>query len=149
MLNNSACWKRALCASVSLGVVMLAHPAFAQDDTPTTPPPAPKSEEIVVTGTLLRQTVSTSPLSVLSADDITARALTNAAELVNTLPSNSGSEAGTDQLGQPLTSGTAQFNLRNLGLGSTLVLLNNRRQTLSAVANNVAAPSSISIPWSR
>ena len=30
---------------------------------------------------------------------------------------NSGSEAQIDQLNQPQSSGTAQFNLRNLGLG--------------------------------
>jgi iron complex outermembrane receptor protein len=131
MLVNRNIWKGALCASASLGAVWLAQPALAQDGTD-----AADTREIVVTGTLIRQTSIPSPLAVVSGDDIAARALTNAAELVNTLPSNAGSEAGTDQLGQPLTSGTAQFNLRNLGLGSTLVLLNNRRQTLSAVANN-------------
>ncbi|MDD3798226.1 MAG: TonB-dependent receptor [Novosphingobium sp.] len=128
---NKRLWKHALCASASCGALWLAQPALAQDATDTT-----DTQEIIVTGTLIRQTVTSSPLSVVNSDDIQARALTNAAELVNTIPSNSGSEAGTDQLGQPLTAGTAQFNLRNLGLGSTLVLVNNRRQTLSAVANN-------------
>ena len=137
MLSITVHCKRALYASVSCGAIWMAQPALAQETPAASPANKPAAtEEIVVTGTLLRQTVSTSPLSVLSADDIASRALTNAAELVSTLPSNSGSEAGTDQLGQPLTSGTAQFNLRNLGLGSTLVLLNNRRQTLAAVANN-------------
>lgn len=131
MLANSRILKNALFASAACGLVSLAQPALAQDGTTTN-----DNREIVVTGTLIRQTSSPSPLAVVSGEDIAARALTNAAELVNTLPSNSGSEAGTDQLGQPLTSGTAQFNLRNLGLGSTLVLLNNRRHTLSAVANN-------------
>lgn len=132
MAYNPTIWKSALYASAAGSMAWLAQPAWAQDERAA----ADDKAEIVVTGTLLRQTVSSSPLAVVSSEDITARALTNAAELVNTVTANSGSEAGTDQLGQPLTSGTAQFNLRNLGLGSTLVLLNNRRQTLSAVANN-------------
>ncbi|OCC22608.1 hypothetical protein MB02_15900 [Croceicoccus estronivorus] len=131
MPDNGKLWKLALCASASWAAIGTAQPALAQDATDTV-----DTQEIIVTGTLIRQTVTSSPLAVMNSEDIAARALTNAAELVNTLPSNSGSEAGTDQLGQPLTSGTAQFNLRNLGLGSTLVLVNNRRQTLAAVANN-------------
>ena len=38
-----------------------------------------------------------------------------------------------DQLNQPQSSGTAQFNLRNLGLGSTLILVDGQRWTNSAV----------------
>lgn len=123
--------KRALYLSAAAGALWLAQPALAQKRAP-----AADDQDIVVTGTLIRQSTLPSPISVIGGDDISARALTNAAELVNILPANSGSEAGTDQLGQPLTSGTAQFNLRNLGLGSTLVLLNSRRHTIAAVANN-------------
>ena len=116
------------------GIAMVAgSTAQAQDAAPADPA---ASSEIVVTGSLIRQSRVTTPLAVVSADEITARAITSPAELVTTLPGNSGSEAGVDQLNQPLTAGTAQFNLRNLGLGSTLVLVNNRRQTLAAVASN-------------
>ncbi len=130
MLNNGSGARQALFCSVALGALGVAVPAMAQSGA------AADDQDIVVTGTLIRQSTLPSPITVIGGDDITARALTNAAELVNILPANSGSEAGTDQLGQPLTSGTAQFNLRNLGLGSTLVLLNSRRHTISAVANN-------------
>lgn len=119
-------------ASLSVSAIALStfsgH-AFAQGN-------AADSGEIVVTGTLIRQATVSSPLSVLDSKDILARGITNASELVSALPGNAGSEAQVDQLNQPLTAGTAQFNLRNLGLGSTLVLVNNRRQTLSAVASN-------------
>lgn len=121
---------KVLCTSISLIAMLGAHQALAQDDG------SGKAEDIIVTGTLIRQSTTSSPLSVMSSTEISDRAITNAAELVNVLPGNAGSEAGTDQLNQPLTAGTAQFNLRNLGLGSTLVLVNNRRQTLSAVATN-------------
>lgn len=95
----------------------------------------PPSDDIIVTGTLIRQSTLPSPINIISTENLAARGITNASELVRILPANAGSEAQVDQLNQPLTSGTAQFNLRNLGLGSTLVLVNNRRQTLSAVAS--------------
>lgn len=91
-------------------------------------------QDIVVTGSLIRQSATSTPLNVIDSSTLQGRAVTNAADLVRVLPANAGSEAQVDQLNQPLTSGTAQFNLRNLGLGSTLVLINGRRQTLSAVA---------------
>ncbi|WP_067734243.1 TonB-dependent receptor [Novosphingobium naphthalenivorans] len=126
-----------LSISASLAALLAGQQAMAQNTAEDAPAPeASTGQEIVVTGTLIRQTRISSPLASISADDITARGITNAAELVNTMPSNAGSEAGVDQLNQPLTAGTAQFNLRNLGLGSTLVLVNGRRQTLAAVASN-------------
>jgi iron complex outermembrane receptor protein len=102
--------------------------------------PAPQEntqlDDIVVTGSLIRQSGQPSPTDVVDLDQVDQRGISNASELVKLLPANSGSEAQVDGLNQPLTSGTAQFNLRNLGLGSTLVLLNGRRQTLSAAAAN-------------
>ena len=100
----------------------------AQEET------ASQVSDIVVTGSLIRQASQPSPTDVVNLDQVDQRGISNASELVKLLPANSGSEAQVDGLNQPLTSGTAQFNLRNLGLGSTLVLLNGRRQTLSAAA---------------
>lgn len=105
-----------------------AQTASAQQVEPTA------VEEVVVTGSLIRQTTVPSPINIMDSAVISERGITNVSELVSVLPANAGSEAQVDQLNQPLTSGTAQFNLRNLGLGSTLVLINGRRQTLSAVA---------------
>lgn len=103
---------------------------FAADNRIATPPAA----DIVVTGTLIPQQLQPSPVSVISGETIAQRAVASPSELVRLITSNSGSETQVDQLNQPLTAGTAQFNLRNLGLGSTLILINGRRQTLSAVA---------------
>jgi iron complex outermembrane receptor protein len=102
-----------------------------------TPPTADvEVEEVLVTGSLIRQATLPSPTDVVDLERVEQAAVSNASDLVRLLPANAGSEAQVDQLNQPLTSGTAQFNLRNLGLGSTLVLLNGRRQALSAVASN-------------
>ncbi|WP_165611324.1 TonB-dependent receptor [Sphingomonas jatrophae] len=105
-------------------------PAVVADEAAAAVP----ESEIVVTGSLIKQSSLASPIDVIGFATLAARAISNPSELVRALPGNAGSEAQVDQLNQPLTSGTAQFNLRNLGLGSTLVLVNGRRQTLSAVA---------------
>lgn len=132
-MKNTNRYRCVLFASVAGACVAVSAPVMAQDAADTGDN---AGREIVVTGTLLRQKNESAPLAVLSGGEIAARGISNPAELVATLPGNSGSEAGVDQLNQPLTAGTAQFNLRNLGLGSTLVLVNNRRQTLAAVATN-------------
>lgn len=131
-MNITCRFRSALFAGAASISLLSGGMAQAQD---TAPADADQPNEIVVTGSLIRQSRVTTPLAVVSGNEIAARAIANPSELVATLPGNAGSEAGVDQLNQPLTSGTAQFNLRNLGLGSTLVLVNNRRQTLAAVAS--------------
>ncbi|MBT7450650.1 MAG: TonB-dependent receptor [Rhodospirillaceae bacterium] len=90
-------------------------------------------EEIRVTGSYLKrdQLSSGSPLTVISAEDLSAYGLTNIADVIGYLPFNSGSEFNADVFTQNLSAGTSNFNLRGLGLNSTLVLLNGRRQTVS------------------
>ncbi|WP_460989492.1 TonB-dependent receptor domain-containing protein [Sphingobium sp. TomTYG45] len=90
--------------------------------------------DIVVTGSLVPQKPQPDLVSIITDETIAERAITSPSELARLITANSGSEAQVDQLNQPLTAGTAQLNLRNLGLGSTLILINGRRQTLSAVA---------------
>ena len=53
-------------------------------------------------------------------------------DLVGVLAINAGAENNSDNLTQNYTVGTANINLRGLGVASTLVLLNDRRQVLSA-----------------
>src|SRR6056300_822946 len=94
-------------------------------------------EEVVVTGTHIRrssQQYSISPLSTIDSDDIAIQGAKDITDLIRNLTINTGSELNVSGLNQPQTAGTAQINLRGLGLGSTLVLVNGRRQTLSAVA---------------
>lgn len=112
--------------------VALPFPALAaqgSDDAPDS-----TGDEIIVTGSLIRQSSTPSPTDVVSNQTIETRGIVNTSELVRAVSANAGSESQVDSLNQVLTAGTAQFNLRDLGLGSTLVLLNGRRQTLSAVA---------------
>lgn len=94
-------------------------------------------EEVVVTGTHIRrssQQYSISPLSTIGSDDIAVQGAKDISDLIRNLTINTGAELNVSGLNQPQTAGTSQVNLRGLGLGSTLVLVNGRRQTLSAVA---------------
>ncbi len=73
------------------------------------------------------------PVETVARETVAAAGIADASQLVRLVTANSGSEAQVDQLNQPQSSGTAQFNLRNLGLGSTLVLVDGQRWTNSAV----------------
>ncbi|HQR04848.1 MAG: TonB-dependent receptor [Proteobacteria bacterium] len=99
-------------------------------------------EEIVVTGSYLRQSSPADivvPLSILSGTALAAQGTVSPADLVKNLNLNAAAQFQVDSLGQNLTSGTASINLRGLGLGSTLVMINGRRHTLSAVATGDGA----------
>lgn len=90
-------------------------------------------EDIIVTGSRIAGGARVAPVETLERDVIAAAGVADASQLVRLITANSGSEAQVDQLNQPQSSGTAQFNLRNLGLGSTLVLVDGQRWTSSAV----------------
>lgn len=90
-------------------------------------------EEVVVTGSYVKRDPLRNGSSVvtLSSDDLSSFGLSGVADVINYLPFNSGSEFNADVFTQNLSAGTSNFNLRGLGLNSTLVLLNGRRQTVS------------------
>ena len=94
-------------------------------------------EEVVVTartGTRIgRQGDSPSPLSSYETGELADAGLRDIRDLVGVLAINAGAENNSDNLTQNYTVGTANVNLRGLGVASTLVLLNGRRQVLSAV----------------
>ncbi|KDP94972.1 TonB-dependent receptor [Brevundimonas sp. EAKA] len=90
-------------------------------------------DDIVVTGSRIAGGDRIAPVETLEGNVIAAAGAADASQLVRLITANSGSEAQVDQLNQPQSSGTAQFNLRNLGLGSTLVLVDGQRWTTSAV----------------
>ncbi len=96
-------------------------------------------EEVVVTGTYLKgksQFTSPSPLAVIGADDLSQIGASNVADLVQTLTINNGAQNNPDAFTQNGTTGTSNFNLRGLGVASTLVLLNGRRQVVAGTVTN-------------
>jgi outer membrane receptor protein involved in Fe transport len=90
-------------------------------------------EEIVVTGSYLKRSPadSASPLSTIDAADIQDYGAVDVGEIVQNLPWQSGSIAGSAALGGEQGTGRITLNLRNLGDGSTLILLNGKRNVPS------------------
>jgi outer membrane receptor protein involved in Fe transport len=96
-------------------------------------------EEIVITGTYIRrpsQFDSPSPLVNLDADQLAAQGHIEVGRVLEDLTINTGSQNNPDAFTQNFTTGTSNVNLRGLGVSSTLVLVNGRRQTQSAVTTD-------------
>ncbi len=94
-------------------------------------------EEIVVTGTQIRgaRINEALPVSVISLDDIEAYGIDSGDELLDLIPENGNNffnEAENISGGVNAARGdVGAFNLRSLGTGNTLVLLNGRRLVLA------------------
>lgn len=107
--------------------------ANAQDDADV------EIEEVVVTGSYIKgktQSSSPSPITVIGADNLSQIGANTVADLVQTLTINNGAQNNPDAFTQGSTTGTSNFNLRGLGVSSTLVLMNGRRQVTSANVTN-------------
>ncbi len=87
-------------------------------------------EEIVVTGSYLKKTTadSPSPLSVIDKADLDEIGAVDVKDVINSLTYNSGNISNsTSFYGGDNSTGRGSVNLRNLGNGSTLVLINGKR----------------------
>ncbi|MCG8506826.1 MAG: TonB-dependent receptor plug domain-containing protein, partial [Sphingomonadales bacterium] len=121
----------ALCVSATFEIA----PVAAQDqdiDTDTL-------EQVTITGTFIRrkgQADSASPISVLGSEDLSAIGAQTVADITQTLTINTGAENSPDAFTQNGTTGTESINLRGLGLASTLILLNGKRQVVSGGVPN-------------
>ena len=110
----------------------------ASTTAPPPPPPAAASgagEELVVTGSRIKRTSFATPSAVEVVDrkQLAATGAQRMGDVVKNMDINSGSEFNTDV--STAAAGTANFNLRGLGLSSTLVLLNGRRLVQTATAS--------------
>lgn len=95
-------------------------------------------EEVVVTGTRLRNSAPTSPVVVITREDMDKQGLVTAADIVRSLPQNFSSvNSGNTTLNRGETGsfslGTTTADLRGLGPDATLVLVNGRRMAGSPV----------------
>ena len=127
----------ALAAGSALGVLMIAQ-AHAQEapapaaDAPAAQEANEKTDEIVVVGTQIRgaSTTAALPVSVIDANQIDATGALSGDELFRSIPQ--AGDVAFNEANNPQTSNAARgdvnsINLRNLGVGNTLVLLNGRR----------------------
>ncbi|MDD9942602.1 MAG: TonB-dependent receptor [Myxococcales bacterium] len=114
-----------------------ASPSLPREQ-PEAAPPAPTGpvEEIVITGSRIRRSgtfPASAPVQVLDSKQLAMSGAKSLGDLMQTLTSAPGS--GVQGMGSITTSGrvgTSAANLRGLGFGATLVLLNGRRIVKSA-----------------
>lgn len=90
-------------------------------------------EEIVVTGSYLKRNPanSPSPLSVVTSADIEDIGAADVAEIVQAMPWASGSQTRATTFQGEGADGRNTINLRNMGQGATLPLINGKRQVPS------------------
>lgn len=91
-------------------------------------------EEIVVTGSHIKRDgyADRIPVAIIDRSDFESDGVATIIDIVKFLPVNTGSFI-TQETGNLI--GTSQMNVRGLGAGSTLTLINGRRAGLSAVAD--------------
>lgn len=102
------------------------------DDQVDSPVDDPREsiEEVVVTGTRLRNSSPTSPVEVFTRLDIERLGIYSVEEFVRSLPQNHAGQTQTSAIDGSSSVGTlgvATGNLRGLGSDGTLVLINGRR----------------------
>ena len=121
----------ALVATFSL--VGIPSTVFAQDQADE------EIDEVLVTGSRIMRDSTFDfyvPVEVVSRDDIEKTGALTITDVLKNLTINTGSNFNNDFSTQRQTVGTAQVDLRGIGLASTLVLVNGRRTTLTSTSND-------------
>jgi iron complex outermembrane recepter protein len=134
MVTNAV--RRNLLASTIIAGALIASPAFAQvSPAPQAAADSPANERdtIVVTGTLIKNPnlTSSSPINVISENEIALRVPNNAEEIIRQIP---GVSPGIGTQVNNGSNGTNQIDLRGLGLQRNIVLLDGNR-IVPATAN--------------
>ncbi len=142
-------YKRNLGSSVSAltmalsAIAVSVSPAYAQtvDGNPGESEELSDENTIVVIGSYLSRKDEEAPVPVLVLDrtDLDNSGQNTITDIARSLTINTGAQFNTDERTQGGTTGTANFNLRGLGVGSTLVLVNGRRRPLSLATTNDGA----------
>jgi iron complex outermembrane receptor protein len=115
----------------SVALLFTAFAVVAQDNKEAV-------EEVVVTGSYLKgsATDGASPVEIIGRDTIEDLGAVTMADITKNISVNSGSENQADSFTSGSTQGTSNVNLRGLGLTSTLVLVDGRRNTVAAATAN-------------
>lgn len=132
-------------ALLAATVLSTGTPALAQTvetaDAPTSADgqEADAQNDILVTGSRIRRQdiVGVGPATVVNAEQIESTGIVNVETLLQRLPANAGFAGNqTSAYWTGNGYGTAQVNLRGLGIKRTLVLLNNRRLVAGGTGAN-------------
>lgn len=120
---------KSIAGGVSLAALLVAAPAVAQEEGAD----ERKLSTVTVTGSFIPGTPEDAalPVDVLTVADLKLEGSPSINELIKNLGVSSGTDGATNQFASNGLEGTSNVNLRGLGPGRTLVLINGRRQTFS------------------
>ena len=115
----------------SIALLFSAFAVVAQESTDSV-------EEVIVTGSYIKGSAKdgASPVEIIGRNTIEDLGATTIADITRNISVNSGSENNADSFTSGSTQGTSSINLRGLGLSSTLVLVDGRRNTVAAATSN-------------
>ncbi len=127
MLQKTNLPKRSLLyAAIAMSLLPLAGTSHAQE---------PVVEEVLVTGSFIRRTEgfrAASPITQISADDIAAAGTPNMGDVIQNLSFNQGTAVSANAF-TGTSNITSSLNLRGLGAGATLDLIDGMRTVSSNV----------------
>ncbi len=132
--------------TILAGVMAVTAPAFAQDQLPgvnvqgQADQEATEIDEVVVTGSRIRRdpTNAPTPLIQVNREALLSTGQSTMVDYLATIPALSNSLVPSDTTGSNLNDGGLSFaNLRSLGSGRTLTLVDGRRH-VGAAAGNLA-----------
>ena len=137
-------------ASISADAWLLAaaKPTATQQDVPApAPSEPPQLQEIIVTGSRIASPneVSTSPIQTVSSESIKVSGKTDITDIISQLPqiftNDLGQDLGNGSSGLTVAGGVATADLRGLGPGRTLVLIDGRRLGVGSPNTAIAQPA--------
>ncbi|WP_426051234.1 TonB-dependent receptor domain-containing protein [Brevundimonas sp. SL161] len=121
--------------TILAGVLTLSAPAFAQSTQPAQDEESVQVEEVIVTGSRIRRdpTNAATPLIQVSRETLLSTGQTSVIDYLATIPALSNSVVPSDTTGGGLNDGGLSLpNLRSLGSGRTLTLVDGRRHVGAA-----------------
>lgn len=136
--------KLAITAILASSLPLMSGLSFAADDATAS---GDVIDEVTVTGSHIsraREEMSI-PVDVFDRDEFEAQGSPDALDIIQNMPAASGSDNRTDQYtGSSNITGQQNINMRGLGLGRTLVLINGHR-AMPSVQNGAGATSPVDI----
>lgn len=134
---------KASVAPIALGLALASSPALAQTVSPQTAAPQSAADEapvkeIVVTGSITRNpaAATASPVTSISADDISNRGLSSVADTLQSLTANNAGTAPPSWSSFGFATGASSVSLRGLNNAYTLTLFDGMRTSAYPLADD-------------
>lgn len=125
-------------SAVVLAGALIASPAMAQSNTTPAQTNEPAGgQEIVVTGTIFKNTVTPSPVTTITTDNLDARGISTVQEGIQRIAANNGPAlTNSFSANGAFAAGASAVSLRGLTTNSTLVLFDGMRAAYYPLADD-------------